>query len=113
MRLATITNWAYGATVFLSLASAATMLLASSAQDYERTAVEQRYQMDQAASKEGEDVTTISDKAREYVITGETASLAAYHSEASGLQSIEARLQHMKDRGAGPDELSSLANAMK
>ena len=36
MRLATITNWAYGATVALSLVSGATMLLASGAQDRER-----------------------------------------------------------------------------
>lgn len=36
MRLATITNWAYGATVVLTLISGTTMLLASGAQDRER-----------------------------------------------------------------------------
>lgn len=112
MRLATITNWAYGATVFLSLTSAATMLLASSAQNNERAAVEQRYLLDRAASKIGDDVTGLSDKAREYVITGEIASLTAYRSEAANLQSVETRLQHMRDRGAGPDELEALGNAI-
>jgi len=42
MRLATITNWAYGLTVFLALAAGTTMLLASNAQEDERAAVAQR-----------------------------------------------------------------------
>jgi hypothetical protein len=46
------------------------MLLASNAQDNERAAVAQRYKMDQASSKIADEVTALSDQAREYVITG-------------------------------------------
>ena len=42
MRLATITNWAYGATVVLTIVSSTTMIFASNAQEHERAAVEQR-----------------------------------------------------------------------
>lgn len=113
MRLATITNWAYGATVFLSLASAATMVFASGAQDDERAAVEQRYRMDQAASKVGSDVTALSDKARDFVITGDPSQVAIYQHDSAGLRTIEARIQHMKDIGAGPDELGAITAAMR
>jgi hypothetical protein len=40
MRLATITNWAYGVTVALSLISGGTMLLASRAQSEELAALD-------------------------------------------------------------------------
>ena len=47
MRIATITNWAYSATVCLTIASGVVMLMASSADNTERQVVEQRYQFDQ------------------------------------------------------------------
>lgn len=47
MRIATITNWAYSATVCLTLASGVVMLMASNADNTERQAVEQRYIFDQ------------------------------------------------------------------
>ena len=60
MRLATITNWAYGVTVALTLASGATMLIASNAQEEERIAVAQRYMLDRATDtieQDGLDLT--------------------------------------------------------
>ena len=113
MRLATITNWAYGATVVLASISAATMLLASNAQDKERAAVEQRYLLDRASANAGDDVVALSDKAREYVITGEPAQLDIYRRDLAQLQSVEARVQPMKDQGAGADELEALADAIR
>jgi diguanylate cyclase (GGDEF)-like protein len=113
MRLATITNWAYGATVVLALGSASTMLLATAAQDKERAAVEQRYLLDQAASDVRAEVMALSDRAREYVITGDRAQMSIYRRNLTELGSIEARLRRLKDRGAGPDELSAIADAMR
>lgn len=78
MRLATITNWAYGATVALTLASGATMLFASSYQVRERVAVAQRFSLDQATSDVDEDVAALSGLARKFAITGEPADLIAY-----------------------------------
>ncbi|HWA70295.1 MAG TPA: diguanylate cyclase [Rhizomicrobium sp.] len=113
MHLATITNWAYGATVVLTLASGTTMLLASNAQDNERAAVAQRYKMDQASSKIADEVTALSDQAREYVITGAASYLSLYRRAGAELGSVEDRTRAVKDIGAGADELNALADAMR
>jgi diguanylate cyclase (GGDEF)-like protein len=113
MRLATITNWAYGATVVLALASGGTMLLASNAQDEERAAVAQRYNLDQATEVIAEDVTALSDQAREYVIAGDPTHLRVYRQKAADLPAVEERIRKVKDIGATPDELAALADAMR
>ena len=113
MRLATITNWAYGVTVALTLASGATMLLASAAQDRERAAVEQRYALDQATSSVDEDVAALSGLARQYAISGGTADLTAYQREAATLGAVEERTRHIRDAGASADELAALHEAMR
>ena len=112
MRLATITNWDYGLTVFLALAAGTTTLLASKAQEEERAAVEQRYRLDQATSKIATEVTALSDQAREYVITGDPIHLVIYRREAAALRSIEERVRSIKDVGADAEELSALTDAM-
>lgn len=113
MRLVTITNWAYGATVALTAISGATMLLASSAQERERAAVTERYALDNATSMVDEDVGALSDKARQYVITAETPDLIAYSREATQLRSVEDRIRHIRDAGASRDELASLAESLR
>jgi diguanylate cyclase (GGDEF)-like protein len=113
MRLATITNWAYGVTVALTLASGATMLLASSAQDRERAVVEQRYLLDQATSNTDEDVGALSGLARQFAISGGAADLTAYHREAAMLGAVEQRTVHIRDAGASSDELAALHEAIR
>lgn len=113
MRLATITNWAYGATVALTLASGATMLFASAAQEHERAAVAQRYALDSATGTVDEDVGLLSDLAREYAITGDPADRIAYSREAGQLGPVESRTRGIHDAGASPDELASLHEAMR
>jgi diguanylate cyclase (GGDEF)-like protein len=113
MRLVTITNWAYGATVILTLASGTTMLFASNAQEQERSAVEQRYQLDQTSSEIAADVTALSDQARDYVITGDPLQLDLYRHAVGTLSSIEDRLHRVKDIGASADEISAIAEAMR
>jgi HAMP domain-containing protein/uncharacterized protein YerC len=113
MRLATITNWAYGATILLTFASGAIMLVASNVQDRERSAVAQREQLDEASAKNALEVTALSSKAREYVITGESTALDAYRREAAGLRSVEERVRSVEDIGANQDEVNALADAMR
>jgi diguanylate cyclase (GGDEF)-like protein len=113
MRLATITNWAYGATLLLTFASGATMLLASSVQDRERAAVAQREELDQASAKIASEVNALSNKARQYIISGEPPHLDIYRREASSLRSVEERVRGIEDIGANQDELSALADAMR
>ena len=61
MRIATITNWAYSATVCLTIASGVVMLMASSADNTERQVVEQRYQFDQLTEEVELDAWSLSD----------------------------------------------------
>lgn len=89
------------------------MLLASNVQDQERAAVAQRYQLDQASSKIANEVTALSLKAREYVITGDPLQLETYEQESKALGSIESRLRKVEDIGASADELSALSDAMR
>lgn len=113
MRLATITNWAYGLTVFLALAAGTTTILASNAQEDERAAVAQRYRLDQATSKIAAEVTALSEQAREYVITGDSIHMVLYGREATALRSVEDRVRRIKDVGASADELKALTDAMR
>jgi diguanylate cyclase (GGDEF)-like protein len=113
MRLLTITNWAYGATVALSLTSAITMVLASNAQERERAAVTERYSLDSATSHLDEDAGVLSGLARQYVVSGDAADQIAYAREADALKSVEERTGHVRDAGANPDELRTLHDSMR
>lgn len=112
MRLATITNWAYGVTVALTLASGFTMLAASSAQQDERAAVAQRHALDSATAVVEQDVLALSALARQFAINGHAADLTAYRKLAAELAPLEERTRHVRDAGAGADELRALQEAM-
>ena len=112
MRLATITNWAYGATVVLTIVSSTTMIFASNAQDRERSAVEQRYLLDQATAELGTDIYALSDRARQFVNTEDPTYLAAYRSEVAVLEAVEDRIRHIGDAGATAGELAALKQAI-
>lgn len=113
MRLATITNWAYGATVALTLVSGITMLLASNAQEHERSAVAQRYRLDRATSTLSDEIYALTDHARQYLNTGDPAYLTVYRRDAAALGSVEERIRRIGDAGASPDELDSLKQAFR
>ncbi len=113
MRLATITNWAYGATVALTLASGTTMILASNAQVRERAAVEMRYSFDRATENLEEEIFGLSDHARQYLNTADPAYRVLYTRDAAALGSLEERTRRVSDAGANPDELEALKGAMR
>jgi hypothetical protein len=113
MRLSTITNWAYGATVALTLVSGTTMLLASNTQQRERDAVAQRYRLDQATADLEHEIFALTDHARQYLNTGDDSYAVLYRSDVAGLASIEERLRHVRDAGASASELDLLAQAMR
>ena len=112
MRLATITNWAYGATVCLTLLSGVTMLMASSAQERERASVSQRYALDQATTTIEDDVVALSELARQYAVRGDAPSFMAYQRTRLALGPVETRTKHIQDAGATADELRSLHEAI-
>jgi diguanylate cyclase (GGDEF)-like protein len=108
MRLATITNWAYGATVALTLASGTTMILASNAQEKEQAAVERRYALDQATSKLASEIYALTGYVRQFAITGDQSYASLYASEQKALGSVERRIAGVRDLGAEADELNAL-----
>jgi diguanylate cyclase (GGDEF)-like protein len=113
MRLATITNWAYGATVALTLISGTTMLLAGTSEGREREAVAQRAALDQATAKIEEDVELLSGLARQFAISGQPADLIAYRREAGALKAVEERTGHIRDAGASRSELDQLHEILR
>lgn len=113
MRIATITNWAYGATVCLTLASGVVMLMASHADSVEREAVKQRQQFDQLTENVETDAWMLSDLARLFVIKKEPAILHEYRMKEGSLKGIEHRLEALKDTGASVEELALLQEGLK
>ena len=112
MRLSTITNWAYGATVALTLASGATMLMASSAEQSERAAVSQRASFDQLTSALLQDSYRQTEQARAFTITNDPTHVIAYRREKAAMRSVEHRITHLKDAGASVSELTALQQAL-
>src|ERR1700712_1748672 len=100
MRLATITNWAYGGTVALTLISGTTMILASNAGERERGAIEQRYRLDQATENLDEDIFALTDRARQYLDTADPTYRLLYNREAAALGTVEQRVSGIGDVGA-------------
>jgi diguanylate cyclase (GGDEF)-like protein len=113
MRLATITNWAYGITVALTLASGMTMLAASHAQDDERSAVAQRYGLDKLTSTLDEDAAQLTGLARRFALSGNAADILAYARERDTLGKVENRTKNVRDAGASLEELADLHAALR
>lgn len=103
MRLATITNWAYGVTLVLTLGSGATMLLASNAHERERAAVAHRYMLSKATSELGKSMFLAADHARQFVVTGDPVYRFLYERDEKARADVEARLAPLARAGALPD----------
>lgn len=113
MRLRTITNIAYAATVLLTLAGGVTMLLASSALEDERAAVSRADELKERTAAVGNDVLRLSDRAREYVVTGKEEFLEDYLHLRQAVQQDEARIAAIEDIGAGDAEIRALSEAVQ
>ncbi|MEG2400333.1 MAG: diguanylate cyclase [Citrobacter sp.] len=113
MRIATITNWAYSATVCLTIASGVIMLMASSADNAERQAVEQRYTFDQLTEEVEIDAWSLSDLARLYVVSKDSDALQSYQQKEASLKAVEHRLTKLKDTGATGEELALLHEGLQ
>ncbi|MDI3360032.1 diguanylate cyclase [Lelliottia sp. V89_10] len=113
MRIATITNWAYGATVCLTLASGVVMLMASNADNAERRAVEQRQIFDQLTEEVETDAWSLSDLARLYVVNKDPDALKEYQQKEQSLKGIDQRLLRLKDNGATGEELALLHEGLQ
>jgi diguanylate cyclase (GGDEF)-like protein len=113
VRIATITNWAYGATVCLTIASGIIMLMASGADTAERQAIELRQHFDELTENIETDAWIQSDLARLYVIKKNPQILDEYNASEKKLKSIELKLDKLQDTGASDDELALLHDGLK
>ncbi|GFE74953.1 MULTISPECIES: sensor domain-containing diguanylate cyclase [Novosphingobium] len=113
MRIATITNWAYGATVCLTIAAGITMVMASSADRLERDAVRQRDLFDQLSFEVENDEAQLTDQARLAAVTGDPSHEIAYNHTLAAIGSVEKRLGRLKDNGAKEEELHSLEEGLR
>jgi diguanylate cyclase (GGDEF)-like protein len=113
VRIATITNWAYGITVSLTLASGIAMLIASNADNAERRAVEQRQVFDQLSEEVESAAWELSDLTRLYVIKKNQDILQEYQQQAQTNVTIEHRLEKLKDSGATTEELALLRDGLQ
>ncbi|HEB0853332.1 TPA: diguanylate cyclase [Citrobacter braakii] len=113
MRIATITNWAYSATVCLTIVSGVVMLMASNADNTERQAVEQRYVFDKLTGEVETDAWSLSDLARLYAVTKNPDTLDTYRQKETSLKEIEHRLANLKDAGATGEELALLHEGLQ
>ncbi|WP_395337140.1 diguanylate cyclase [Novosphingobium sp. BL-8H] len=112
MRIATITNWAYGATVALTIAAGITMILASGADRVERDAVQQRDRFDELTAQIENDLSELTDQARLFAVSGDPSHEIVYSRTLQGIGSIEQRVNRLRDLGAGEQELHSLKDAL-
>lgn len=108
-----MTNWAYGITVALTLASGMAMLMASSADNAERRAVEQRQVFDQLSEEVESGAWELSDLARLYIIQKNQDVLREYRQQAQTIAAIEHRLVKLKDNGATAEELALLREGLQ
>lgn len=113
MRIATITNWAYGATVCLTIASGVVMVMASNADGIERAAVAQRDMLDQLSFELENDLAELTDQARLSTLSEDPSHKMAYQRTLESLGTVEQRLARLKNQGAGEVELHSLREGLR
>lgn len=112
MRIATITNWAYAATVGLTIAAGITMIMASSADRVEREAVRQRASFDELTAQIENDLSQLTDQARLFVVSGDPSHEIAYKRLLQDIGPVEQRVTRLRDNGAREQELHSLKDAL-
>ena len=108
-----MTNWAYGITVGLTIASGMAMLIASGADRAERQAVQQRDTFVRLVDEIERDAWELSDLTRLYVIEKQPETLQQYRQQIQTLESIENRLLKLKDIGASQQELALLHDGLR
>lgn len=116
MRIATITNWAYGITLLLTFGSGAAFMAAVHADDQERFAVERRSAYMRIADDVELIVERMTDQARLYAIRGEAEHKAQWLRDRDGSSVAEralTRLSALPILGSERDELRAAERHME
>ena len=111
MRIATITNWAYGITLLLTFGSGAAFMAAVRADGAEREAVERRAALVRIA----DDIEIVTDRmtgqARLYAMRGDGAHRRLWSADRGGIAAIERTVRRLRAFGLPPAAYAELAAA--
>lgn len=109
MRIATITNWAYGLTLLLTFGSGGAFLAAAHADQQERVAVERRSAYTRIADDIDIIVERMTDQARLYAMRGNAAHKQAWLRDRDGVSVIDRTVRKL---GAMPIPRSEYAELL-
>ncbi|KRB86478.1 diguanylate cyclase [Sphingomonas sp. Root710] len=111
MRIATITNWAYGLTLLLTFGSGAAFLLAVDADKDERAAVEERSAYLRIAEDIDVIIERLTDQARLYAMRGDPAHKLAWQRDRDGANAIDRMTVRLRALPLSPAETEALREA--
>ena len=111
MRISTITNWAYGATLLLTGISGTAFILAANAANDERAAVEQHRTLDDLSEQLDIGAEQRTDEARLYAMRGAARHLVAFRTEERIEHGREKAFQAIRARELTPAERAALDEA--
>ena len=113
MRIATITNFAYVATVVLTLASGVALFTASNAERNEREVVAHSRVSDTLIDELEKDAYALTALAREAVVRRQPEQIDAWREQLEKDIKLEDRLVRFRDRNATTEEILILRDGMK
>lgn len=111
MRIATITNWAYGLTLILTFGSGAAFMAAVRADGDERQAVEQRSDYLEISEQLEIVGDRLRDQARLYAMRGGAAYKAAWQQETLEVQRIDRAVTRLKESPLSPAAEAAIQQA--
>ncbi|WP_086868964.1 sensor domain-containing diguanylate cyclase [Kosakonia pseudosacchari] len=112
MRIATITNFAYIATVVLTLTSGVALFMASNAERAERDAVAQNRVFDELIDDLEREAYALTELAREAVIKKQPEVIQSWKTRQQQDIALENHLIALRDRGASDEELLILRDGL-
>jgi diguanylate cyclase (GGDEF)-like protein len=113
MRISTITNWAYGATVLLTGFAGAAFIFAAQAAEREREAVERHLALDTAAEELILGTEALTDEARLFAMREQPRHLEAYRHERAVDRTRERALDRVKRLDPSREERAALESAAR
>jgi len=108
MRISTITNWAYGITVLLTVLSGAAFILSAYSATQERIAVQEHLALDDLGEELALGAEETTDEARLYVMRGEDRHLQNFQGKEGEERRRETAIGKVRTLGASASELAAL-----
>ncbi|TCL74893.1 sensor domain-containing diguanylate cyclase [Rhizobium sp. BK251] len=108
MRISTITNWAYGITVALTLLSGGAFIIAAQSADRERDAAEAAWKLDDVVERLERAAEQTTEDARLYVMKGEERFLRAFQAADAEERTREQTVKQLKAVKLTAQEIAAL-----